>query len=365
MGQWTAAIRRFTSLSYDLERLRLRRRSVSSVFESTPVFGLRIGANTSLPGLTKASVYSSPDISLVLRESPDWLKTLVGATSDVKFSCPDLDEKGQPFFTLYELSGGAFYRLCYCDGADFVVDRAGTRIWADWPDSLTPEDISEYLFGPVIGWVLRLRGDVCLHASAVAIDGAAAAFVGTSGSGKSTTAAALSEREFPLVADDVVAVFGLTDRLLVRPGYPELRLWPGSLAALGAIEDHCIINQSTGDKFRLSLREHGRRFQTEPLPLAAVYILNNDDPDGQNEIRALAPRDALIALIANTHAGRLLNRTARKGEFELLAELVARVRVREICRSSDIARLPQLCEAILSDFKNESAPALEIKRTGT
>ena len=46
-----------------------------------------------------------------------------------------------------------------------------------------------------MGFVMLLRGIVCLHASAIAIDDEAIALLGPAGSGKSTTAAA-----FPNVA---------------------------------------------------------------------------------------------------------------------------------------------------------------------
>ena len=50
--------------------------------------------------------------------------------------------------------------------------------------------------GPVFAFVLRLRGAVTFHASAVRI-GDAVAFLGPQGAGKSTTAAALALRGCP------------------------------------------------------------------------------------------------------------------------------------------------------------------------
>jgi len=334
------------------------------VFASASLYGLRIQANTALPGLTGATAESSPDIWLNLRATPDWLEALDGTQAKTTFASPDLNEDGQPLFSVAELQCGDYFRLSYCDGVKFFVDRAGIRIWVEWPDTLSLEDISTYLFGPVIGWVLRLRGALCLHASAVAVNGGAIAFVGESGAGKSTTAAGFSQRGHAVLADDVVAIFGPPGSLLVRPSYPELRLWPESVTALSGSDNGRSKPLSTTEKFRLDLRQRGQRFQDEPLPLAAVYILNNEDVTGRNDVRALTHREAMMTLVANTHAGRLLGPPARKQEFELLAALVARVRVCEVSRGTDLAQLPRLCDAILSDLENQSACASFIEAAG-
>ena len=62
------------------------------------------------------------------------------------------------------------------------------------------------LAGTVTAFLLALRGETVLHASAVAIDGAAVAFVGQSGRGKSTIAALLCVAGAELVTDDVLTV---------------------------------------------------------------------------------------------------------------------------------------------------------------
>ena len=334
------------------------------MFESASVFGLCILANAPLPGFTRVRAESSADIRLFLRRTPGWLKALAAEPAETKLVCPENDEDGRPFYRVSELFRGDFFRLCYSDGTTFIVDRAGTRIWVEWPATLSLEDISTYLFGPVIGWVLRLRGDVCLHASAIAVDGTAIAFAGASGAGKSTTAAAFAKRGCAVLADDVAAIFESPESLLVRSSYPELRLWPASAAVLYASEDGRAGTAPAGEKFRLDLRTCGHRFQRDPLPLSAIYILSDDDPAGGNPIRSLTHREAMMALIANTHAGRLLGKSARTKEFDLLTALVARVPVGEVSRGADLAALPLLCEAILADFEAQFEPPTVIEMAG-
>lgn len=130
------------------------------------------------------------------------------------------------------LADGAYFDFFYNDGPRFLVEREGREIWADWPENYSLEDAATYLLGPVLGFVLRLRGITCLHASAVAVGDQAIALVGTPGAGKSTTAAAFACLGYGVLSDDVVALADEGDRFIVQPGYPRVNLWPNSVCAL-------------------------------------------------------------------------------------------------------------------------------------
>ncbi len=139
---------------------------------------------------------------------------------EVWYISPDAGRSDAPVLQVWKLEGGAYFRLRYCDGVEFVVDRRGTRVWARWPDKATLEDVTVYLLGPVLGFLLRLRGITCLHASAVAVDGQALAFMGPPGAGKSTTAAAFARRGYPVLTDDITALEEKGERFWVLPGGP-------------------------------------------------------------------------------------------------------------------------------------------------
>src|SRR5258707_14625811 len=101
---------------------------------------------------------------------------------------------GEPILRVWEVAAGAFLRVEYTGGPQFWLDRKREVLWADWPETSSLEDTCSYLLGPVLGYLLRLRGVTCLHASAVAFDNSCVAFVGTAGSRKNTPAAAFSRR---------------------------------------------------------------------------------------------------------------------------------------------------------------------------
>jgi len=247
---------------------------------------------------------------------------------------------------------GSYFGFFYGDGAHFAVDRQGRELWADWPEGYSIEDAATYLVGPVLGFVLRLKGITPLHASAVAIDNQAIALVGVPGAGKSTTAAAFAHLGFAVLSDDVVPLEDVQDHFLVAPGYPRVNLWSDSVRVLLGSEGALPRITPTWDKHYLPLDQDGRRFQSERLPLAAVYFLDQRDPSLKTHaIEELAPGDALITLVTNTYVNYVLDRDMRQREFDLLSRLVARVPVRRIRPSADPSAVLAMCEAIAKDAR--------------
>jgi hypothetical protein len=240
----------------------------------------------------------------------------------------------------------------YSDGTEFVVDRAGSQVWANWPDPLTLDDAATYLLGPVLGFVLRLRGVICLHASAIVVGDRAVALVGPPSAGKSTTAAAFARMGHPVLTDDIVALWESSDALYVQPAYPQLRLWPDSVALLYGTADALPRLTPTWDKRALDLTRNGCRFQQRPLPLAAVYVLTErGGADAAPRVEGLRGPGNLLTLLANTYVGYLLDSAMRAQEFASLARVVRSVPVRRVTPPADPAHITQLCSRILEDFE--------------
>jgi hypothetical protein len=270
---------------------------------------------------------------------------------------PRRDARGDPVLAVWEAGGGRFFRLRYADGTEFLVSRSGAEVWAAWPEPLTLEDTTTYLLGPVLGFVLRLRGAVCLHASAVALGGRAVALVGPAGAGKSTTAAAFARRGIPVLSDDVVVLDRRGASLWVQPGNPRLRLWPQSAEVLFGAPDALPLLTPNWDKLYLDLGGNGFAFQETPLPLGAVYLLGTRNGDTHSPfVEPLPSREGLMELVANTYVNYLLDAPMRAREFELLGRLVRCVPVRRVVRPEDLARLPALCQAVLEDFQGLPCP---------
>ena len=248
--------------------------------------------------------------------------------------------------------GGEYFGFFYGDGTRFAVERRGREVWADWPKNYALEDACTYLFGPVMGFVLRLRGTVCLHASAVAIDDRAIALVGLPGAGKSTAAAAFACVGLPVLSDDVVALAERAEQFLVQPGYPRVNLWPDSVRALFGSEEALPQITPTWEKRFLPLDQNGHHFASTPLPLGAIYILDSRNGAVSSPVvEELSGEEAFMALVANTYVNYLLDQDMRRREFDVLGRVVSDIPVRRVRPHAESSALFNLCEAVAADAK--------------
>lgn len=328
------------------------------------IYGLGVVANRIIPGVP-SSATASDDVRISLGSLPAWLNEISATQIETSYVAEYTDECGNPVLCVFRLLDGKYYRFCYSDQTEFVVDQSGTEIWAQWPASLTLEDTATYLLGPIMGFVMLLRGVFCLHASAIAIGGRAIALIGPAGSGKSTTAAAFSGRGFSILAEDVVTLDDRDDHFLVRPAYPCIRLWPASVKILYGIETFLPRLTPNWDKCYLDLTERPEQFQQQPLPLAAIYLLGvrSEDPLAPF-VEPLDSSKGLMSLVANTYATKLMQKEMRARGFKLLTRVLNTTPLRRITPHANPARIPQLCDSILDDFESiqKSFPAKAQRR---
>lgn len=326
------------------------------------IYNLGIAANRPIPGVPSSSI-DAIDVRICFGPLPAWTYEVDPRETELSHTSEYTDNSGQPLLRVFRLFGGTHHHFRYADGTEFLIDNAGSEIQCCWHDPLTIEDAATYLLGPVFGFVLLLRGMACLHASAVVVDSEAVALVGPAGSGKSTTAAAFSSRGLSIVAEDVVTLDDRHDRFLVRPSYPCIRLWPASVKALYGDESHLPLLTPNWDKRYLELTPE--KFEREPLPLSAIYVLGERaDNAAAPFVQPLDRTDALLSLIANTYTNYLMDRQMRARQFDLLTRVLANIPVRKLTPHTDARRLPELCDCILDDYASLKTqwPAVENAR---
>ena len=274
--------------------------------------------------------------------------------SEVWFETSSVTPTGEPELTAVRLSGGTHYRITYCDGMDFVINRAASELWVSWPSTLTIRDVPSYLLGPIVGAILRLRGTTCLHASAIQLGGRAIAFAGPAGAGKSTTAAAFAVRGIPVVSDDTIGLTESGPTWTVAPGYPRVRLWPQSAKALAEGKGRSALlppgESGSTNRYHLDLTSRGFQFQREALPLGLVYLLEESPAGSATVAEPLTPLEGLMALVGNSFASSILDKQMRAREFEVLGRLVERVPIRRLARPTDLVHLTEFCESVLDDI---------------
>ena len=317
-------------------------------------FGLRLGANRTIPGLTPSPAESRVDVHIQLGSTPAGVPEAIPNELGSRTN-QDNDEYGRPEAVSWPSSGGEGFRLRYDDGTVFIVDERGTRIWAVWPKTLTLEDTAVYLLGPVLALVLRLRGVTCLHASAFSVGGRAVALVGPSGAGKSTTAAAFAGRGFAVLTDDMLALEEQHDRVIAHPGYPRLRLWPDAAGILYGAPAALPRLTPNWDKRYLDLQSNGCRFERQPLSLSAIYLLDErrDDPTAPFA-ESLTASAGLLSLLASSRGDFHPDKQSHRREFDMLGRVAQRVPVRRVVARTRPHSLACLCDVILDDLQANS-----------
>lgn len=324
------------------------------------IFGLRVRANRRLPGPVAVAASARVDLRIRMQERPPAWDRLLLASPELWCSSPYHDGQGNPALVARKLAAGRFYRLTYSDGMDFVVDRTGTCVWANWPERFSLEDAADYLLGPVLGFVLRLRGTLTLHASAIALEGGVVAVMGLPGAGKSTTAAAFAQRGYPILADDIVALVRKGRTHWVQPAFPRLNLWPESVEVLFGSKATLPPLAHGWDKCYLDLNQDGYRFQDCQMPLSAIYVLDSRTTDSRVPyLEPLGGHPSLLALVLNTYLRFLMDKPMRAAALGALGEVARRVPLRRVVPHSDPTRLSELCDLILEDH-SRLAPAAAI-----
>lgn len=145
--------------------------------------------------------------------------------------------------------------------------------------------------GAVLAFQLYRRGLAVLHASAVDVGGAALAFVGPSGGGKSTMATLLCADGATLITDDVLRVEA---DLTVRLGATGLRLRKGADTLVELFGAAPGRRRSADDRQVLSPEPA----EVDRLPLAAVVVPIPDRRLRRVRVERRDAKDALFDLLS-------------------------------------------------------------------
>jgi hypothetical protein len=236
-------------------------------------------------------------------------------------------------------------RIDYPGAATFEI-RDGREIVVDPGAGMTQAVLRLFILGPALAVALHQRGRLVLHGSAVLIDQEAVLFLGCSGEGKSTLAAALHARGHPLLTDDVAAL--ALDRAdpEVFPGYPFLRVWPDTVSALG---------ESSADLPRLHprLEKRGRpshaEFPRHAVRVRRIYILDRSRGRGP-AIEPLAPQAAFVELVRHSFGARSLVPLHPERHFTQCTQLAGRASVSRLESRTGLNRLGDLAAMVEKDL---------------
>lgn len=313
-------------------------------------YGLSIASKQPIPGLIPLSGCTAADIHVQLGRLPDGFDERGVTLRTPVFSSSSLDTDGTPLQRIWETPSGHLL-VHFSDGLAFLVDRVGREIWGKWNDGLPFEVVTQFLRGPIMSFVLGLHGYVCLHASAVVVDGRAVVLSGPSGAGKSTTALAFARSGFAALTDDIVALSRNRSGFNVWPGYPRICVWPVETVVGPSAET--MPRVIPGEEKRYVSLDVDKMYHPYATGLGAVYLLEPRAAGScELEVESLAGAEGVVRLLSNNCGSERLSREHRVHEFEVLSQIVRQVPVCRVLVPRSPGRLDDLRDLLLRDFRS-------------
>ena len=141
----------------------------------------------------------------------------------------------------------------------FIINSGREIIIEPHPEA-NEDIIRDFITGFIFLFLLHLRSIITFHASAVETEKGALVIMGNKGSGKTTTAAFLAMRGYPMLCDDIVPV---TRDGTVLPGIPRPKLLPDAFRKLG-LSNNAVLRRWDGIA----------KYETE-VPHSKIEVVNS------------------------------------------------------------------------------------------
>jgi energy-coupling factor transporter ATP-binding protein EcfA2 len=244
---------------------------------------------------------------------------------------------------------------------EFRVGRQGENFIAEWPglarlianrsgestlcftDGVDPHWCQKLERGMVQAMLRQLRGELTLHASALASQDRAVLLLGKSGAGKSTLAAVLASRpEMNLLADDTSPISFDDAHARVTTGDPELWLLEDARVALG------FADRRPG-KHPVSFSS---RVTNSPKLQAIVAISYGDV--AAPVLSPLRGHAALSRLLEGTVRFAIDDPEVQLREISQLDRLARATDILELVRPRDLTRIVESAELVASLLSKNS-----------
>ncbi|MGQ3477923.1 serine kinase [Paenibacillus sp. TY11] len=337
-------------------------RSANVSWAKYTAFGLRIASELNLPELILAAPGAVEDVVVRQADLTVWSDQLEQANFVMQ---------GERF--MFQIPGTAIYAV-----------REGKEIEVSIFPGADPDTVRLFVLGTCMGVLLMQRRILPIHGSAVVIGGRAYAFVGESGTGKSTLAAAFRQAGYQMVSDDVIAVKATASEAIVYPAYPQQKLGLESLLQLEALRENKYIRKRKhmlsltdgnpvmpqyGDLRKLAgeLNKYAvpavDEFYNDPLPLGGVFELVADSPNYElmREGELVAVTEQPLNVLECLHI--LLQHTYRRvtiprmglGEwyFDTAARMARKVEGWRVLRDSSAFTASEVVQRVLDIIRKE------------
>lgn len=181
------------------------------------------------------------------------------------------------------------------------------------------------LYGFAMAALLQQNKMLVLHGSAVELNGKAYVIIGGKGHGKSTVTAALIERGYRLLSDDVTALVVTQNRILVLPGIPIIKLWPDATQSiqLNALKSWQIFPDTSKRLFLVK-----NHFCDESIPLEKVVRITTGEDCQMYLVKDI---DRLLLLASHQYFARFINSFSQKNLQKNMDQCASVAKLADIC----------------------------------
>ena len=202
-----------------------------------------------------------------------------------------------------------------------------------------------YILGTVLTVLLYQRGILALHGSAMAIGDSVVGVIAPSGTGKSSTAAALYNKGYRLLSDDAVSIVFQNGQYCVYPGYARLKVSESVADCLKYGDEHIIARHPDCGEVSFDARH---QFVGNALPLKQIYVLQAGDA---LDIQPCSQRDAVFAMMLNSLPTMWMKHHS-PAQFRQCTEFAKAVPFYTLTRSQNLVDLPALATLLEQHFLN-------------
>ena len=287
--------------------------------------GLRIVSEIALPGLMACADQIGPSVSIRCARLPETLSSVTAVFPEGQCNDNEL---------LFNIPDAGRYLI-----------RSGSEILVDPAANSSLGDVAAYLLGTAFGVLCHQRGTTPLHGSAIDVVDGCVAFVGDSGAGKSTMAAALASRGHQVISDDLCVFDASEQGVRVWPGLNRLRLWEDALAALDC--DQPGIEREFRGLNKYLVPTQPIRNPRTPRRLQRVYQLAAAADGDPTTITRLQGAASVEVLMQNIYRVTMAERMGRKAKLFVACAAAARdVPVYRLSRPLGFQILPDVLKVL-------------------
>lgn len=205
--------------------------------------------------------------------------------------------------------------------ADFEISADSLAVTCHPAPDVDEETWTNLYLNQVWPLVQSKRGALIFHGSAVEVHGSAAAFLASSGGGKSTLAASFATAGYRFLTDDGLLLEPAKDGYLTLPSHPSIRLWRDSREALLGAQGSAGPGAPHKTRHTAGSR---MAFCAQARPLRLACFLG-DGTCTEPRIQRMSPSDALIEWCRNSFLLDPWERPMLAAHFDRLAALANRL----------------------------------------